>query len=203
MDNLATVVGKNIAALRKAKGLTQSDLARQVNYSDKSISKWELGYAVPSVDILMDLASFFGVTIDYLVKEHSQESIDAAAEKSEKAGNINNAIVIALSMTVVVLIAMSVFFAAFFFTPESLPWSTFIWMIPAGVFVALVESHFLYGEKRWAIILGSAFVWTLLLSFCFQFTFFNEDRQNIFFILIIGIPIQIIVLLAPRLRRSK
>ena len=201
MDNLANVVGKNIASLRKAKGLTQQELAAQVNYSDKSISKWELGYAVPSVDILMDLASFFGVTIDYLVQEHTQESIEAVAENSEKGSNLNKAIVIAMSMTVVVLIAMSIFFAAFFFG-SPLPWSTFIWMVPSAIFVAMVVIRVLYGRKKGNIVLASSFVWTLLLSFCFQFAFFNAEPQNIWFILVVGIPIQIILILTPKLRRQ-
>ena len=38
MENLAVIVGKNLATLRKAKGLTQQDLAREVNYSDGYIS---------------------------------------------------------------------------------------------------------------------------------------------------------------------
>ena len=34
MENLATIVGKNIACLRKARGLTQQELAYEINYSD-------------------------------------------------------------------------------------------------------------------------------------------------------------------------
>ena len=60
--SLPQIVGKNLATLRKAKGLTQQQFAEQVHYSDKSVSKWELGYTIPSVDILMDIASFYGVT---------------------------------------------------------------------------------------------------------------------------------------------
>lgn len=200
MDNLANVVGKNIASLRKARGLTQQELAHQVNYSDKSISKWELGYAVPSVDILMDLSSFFGVTMDYLVQEHTQESIEAVSDiAASKKGNLNKAIVIAMAMTVVVLIAMSIFFAAFFLG-TTLPWATFIWMVPCAIFVAMTVIRILYGKTRGNIVLASSFVWTLLLSFCFHFAFFAEPAQNIWFILIIGIPIQVILILAPKLR---
>ena len=43
MENLAEIVGKNLVALRKAKGMTQMQLASEINYSDKSISKWENG----------------------------------------------------------------------------------------------------------------------------------------------------------------
>ncbi|MEE3431444.1 MAG: helix-turn-helix transcriptional regulator, partial [Candidatus Enteromonas sp.] len=50
MENLSEITGKNLSTLRKARGMTQQQLADVLHYSDKSISKWELGYACPSVD---------------------------------------------------------------------------------------------------------------------------------------------------------
>ena len=70
MENLNAIVANNLSELRKKSGLTQQQLAKQFNYSDKTISKWELGYAIPSVDVLKDLATFYGVNIDYLVNKH-------------------------------------------------------------------------------------------------------------------------------------
>ena len=77
--SLPQIVGKNLATLRKAKGLTQQQFAEQVHYSDKSVSKWELGYTIPSVDILMDIASFYGVTVDYLLHEQTTENLEKVA----------------------------------------------------------------------------------------------------------------------------
>ena len=103
MDNLATIVGKNLANLRKTKGLTQSELASLIHYSDKSISKWELGYALPSVDILMDFCSFYGVTLDYLVSEKTEEEAKEALTPKEQKGDPNRPII--MGMTVIVILS--------------------------------------------------------------------------------------------------
>ena len=204
MENLATIVGKNIASLRKARGLTQQELAQQINYSDKSISKWELGYAVPSLDILIDIAAFFNVTIDYLTQEHSPESIDEVAVASEKMKiDPNRAIIIALTMMVIILVGLSIFLAAMFMRkdPEgSLPWSIFIWMVPVCCFLAAFEVKHFYHNKLWFVGLLSAFVWSLLLSFCFQYAFYNQVKENIWFILTVGIPVQVILILFQKIQ---
>ena len=49
---LRRTVSKNIAAYRKAHKDTQMDLAAKLNYSDKSISKWERGESLPDIYIL-------------------------------------------------------------------------------------------------------------------------------------------------------
>ena len=65
-DRLAEIIGKNIMRLRKMANMTQSDLAEQLNYSDKSVSKWEQGNGIPDVRILVRLSELFGVTLDEL-----------------------------------------------------------------------------------------------------------------------------------------
>ena len=53
--------------LRLEKGLTQEELAKQLNFSMSVVNKWENGKKNPSVDILKILAKYFDVTIDYLL----------------------------------------------------------------------------------------------------------------------------------------
>ena len=60
-------IGKTIAALRKKKGLTQSELAERLNVSNKAVSKWENGQGYPDISLFPALASLFGVSIDYLM----------------------------------------------------------------------------------------------------------------------------------------
>ena len=66
MEDLKKIVAKNITALRVSAGMTQSDLGEQLLYSDKSISKWERGDALPDVIVLKKMSTIFGVTVDYL-----------------------------------------------------------------------------------------------------------------------------------------
>lgn len=209
MENLAIIVGKNLATLRKAKGLTQQDLAREVNYSDKSISKWELGYSLPSVDILKDFAQFYGVSIDYLVTEQTTEELEKTARSEELAGEerahrINQGLTIALTVTFVVLVALSVFFSGYYNPFKTRPatdpahkglWVIFVWMVPVSFFLVLCECWHFYHSRLISVILGSCFMWTLLISFCIQFQYYNDEPENLWYILCVGLPIQIILIL--------
>lgn len=60
-------IGKMIAALRKAKGWTQVDLAEKLNISDKTVSKWESKTGYPEITMFPRIADLFGVSIDYLM----------------------------------------------------------------------------------------------------------------------------------------
>lgn len=52
---------------RKKKGLSQEELGNIVNVQKAAISKYELGRAIPSTDILSKLSKYFGITTDYLL----------------------------------------------------------------------------------------------------------------------------------------
>ena len=58
---------ERLKELRLEKNLTQTALAQETGISQAGIAKWETGDRNPSVDCLIILAKFFGVTIDYLV----------------------------------------------------------------------------------------------------------------------------------------
>jgi len=60
------ILGKNIAALRKAKGMTQNALANQLGVTFQAVSKWETGQACPDIVMLPELADLFEVSIDAL-----------------------------------------------------------------------------------------------------------------------------------------
>ena len=60
-------VGEQIAALRKAKGLTQSELGERIGVSFQAVSKWERGETLPDITLLPDLAKILETTIDYIL----------------------------------------------------------------------------------------------------------------------------------------
>ena len=72
MENLDTTnqrIAKNLIRYRKAANLTQAELAQKINYSDKSVSKWESGNGVPDIYILLKLAELYGGSVNDLVYE--------------------------------------------------------------------------------------------------------------------------------------
>ena len=79
-------IAKNLAYYRTAAGPTQAELAQKINYSDKSISKWELGGGIPDVYILMQLADLYGVSLDALVGKEEPQKLAVTATPTMKAG---------------------------------------------------------------------------------------------------------------------
>lgn len=63
----AAKVGRQIANLRKVKGLTQSQLGERLNISFQAVSKWERGETLPDVGILLDLAKVLETTVDHIL----------------------------------------------------------------------------------------------------------------------------------------
>lgn len=62
-------LSEKIAALRKANGMTQEDLASICDVSRQSISKWEADIVLPEIDKLLVLGKTFHVTMDVLLKD--------------------------------------------------------------------------------------------------------------------------------------
>lgn len=74
--------GNLVTQLRKAKGMTQADLAAKMGITDKAVSKWERDLSYPDIASIPHLAEILGVTVDELltvqnVKKENNKSIDA------------------------------------------------------------------------------------------------------------------------------
>lgn len=80
-------IGQFIAALRKANGMTQQEVADQLNVSNKAVSRWERDECAPDISLIPSLAEMFGVTCDELLKGQrimvSDMSLEEKQEKKE------------------------------------------------------------------------------------------------------------------------
>lgn len=67
---------KKLFELRKAKGLSQEELAEKLNVSRQTLSKWELGTSAPDMERLIAIADYFELSLDELVlgKEKASDS---------------------------------------------------------------------------------------------------------------------------------
>lgn len=82
-------MGQFIAALRKANGLTQQQLADKLNVSNKAVSRWERDECAPDISLIAPLSEILGVSCDELLKGERipQENIEKAAPKIESQVN--------------------------------------------------------------------------------------------------------------------
>ena len=77
---------EKLQELRKNRGLTQEELAKDLYVSRTAISKWESGRGYPSIELLKEISNYFSVSIDDLL---SGEKLISIAQKENKS-NIQN-----------------------------------------------------------------------------------------------------------------
>lgn len=76
-------IGGFIAALRKANGMTQKDLAEKLNVSDKTVSRWERDDGAPDLAVIPVIAEIFGVTCDELLRGERKPPIERTGTAQE------------------------------------------------------------------------------------------------------------------------
>ena len=174
---------KNLIVLRKSKNLTQLALAEKLNYSDKSISKWERADVLPDITTFKLIANFFGVTVDELI----------GSEPPEKVTKTGNRIIITL-LSCIGAILVSFVAERILDTvgvTESV-WMAYIYALPViGVLCVVLSS--VWFSLMIQELSVSFLVWTIGLSLYLSLLLFL--KVNIWFIFIVCGILQIMILL--------
>ncbi len=185
-ENLA----KNLTRHRKAVGLTQSELAKKLNYSDKAISKWERGESAPDVFVLQQIAKFYGVKIDSLLSEPKDDKLKIIRNLPRKR------LIICLFATAFVWLAAICFFSfinMILTDPIENSWLAFVVALPVN-FIALLIFAGVWGKNVTCAIMLSLTIWSLLLSvFLILLKSLVYPPHNLWLMFLIGIPLQAIV----------
>lgn len=195
MEEMKTVIAKNIAELRQAKGWTQIELAGRLNYTDKAISKWERAESIPDVTVLVQIADLFDVPLDYLVRaEHA-----AAVEQKTRLGRLarrNRGFITGMSILLVWLLALTTFvILALCMDINRFHWLTFAYAVPVTLVVWLVLNSVWFETQRNYLII-SLLMWSTLGVLTLTLAPFVEKT---WLLMVLGIPGQIIILLWSRL----
>ena len=72
---MKTQFGTIVKQLRERKGMDQKELGEVVGVSDKTVSSWEINRTEPKMGIVQQLADYFGVSTDYLIKGNQDDVI--------------------------------------------------------------------------------------------------------------------------------
>lgn len=198
-DDIKTTVANNLIALRKSKGLTQADIANALNYSDKSVSKWEHADSLPDISILSALADMYGVTLDYLTHEDAEERLSYMNEK-EKPERERQLTIEVLTVTIVFLCATILFVYGYCFAsvPTQDFWIAYLWAIPISALFLWNYNRKWHKNKLQSTILLSILLWSLLLCIYLQF-----GNYKLWLIFILGVPMEIIIVLSSNLTKFK
>ena len=171
MTDLKPVIAKNITELRRSAGMTQIELAGKLNYSDKAVSKWEHGDSTPDINILADIASVFGVSVDYLLTEVHEPESDPQ-EKKDQVRHYQKMVTL-ICCAMVWLIATIVYVILRITVGAPFPsWMAFIYALPVTCIVYLVFNS-IWGNRFNNYYIISALLWSVLLSIFFTLLKYN------------------------------
>ncbi|MBQ8741102.1 MAG: helix-turn-helix transcriptional regulator [Clostridia bacterium] len=153
-EKLREYFARNLAHYRKALGLTKLELAEKLNYSDKSISKWERGDGLPDLAVTVQLAEIFGLTVNDLIAEKPRRRLMTTR---------NKIIITLLSMGIAWLVATVLFFLCEIIFPDiKLWWLFYIYAIPISAIVGIVFSC-IWWKKIHLLAAISTLIWSVAL----------------------------------------
>ncbi len=175
----------NITLYRKSLKLTQAELGEKLNYSDKAVSKWERAEAVPEIVVLKQLADFFGVTVDVLLKEPTppKKPLINLNKKRVAIGLWSTCIVWLVAVISYVLIGIA-------FPSVENSWLAFIVAIPVNLIVLLILTK-VWGKNFITFFIVTLLIWTIISAlYLVLFYSLASLPQRLWYIFLIGIPLQ-------------
>lgn len=99
-------IADRIQRLRKAKGMSQEELADQIGVSRQAVSKWESGQTSPDLEKIVLLSDFFDVTTDYLLKGLEPSPNESAGPNGKPNAGIFSIVGTALNFMGIIVAAM-------------------------------------------------------------------------------------------------
>lgn len=114
------MLSEKLYQLRKNSGLSQEQLAEQLNVSRQAISKWESGSAVPESEKLIAISNYFDVSVDYLLKDGQVDRLNPIDEKAgeEKMKDEKIGMLAGLIICIAGIVSMIIWGLVFLFNPE-------------------------------------------------------------------------------------
>ena len=193
MDERKATIASNLIRLRLAAGMTQAELGEKLNYSDKSISKWERGDVTADVFVLMQIAGIFGVDVDYLLKPHNE--IEPAIYNKPAAQSTRTTNMITL-VTILGIWTMALFVFVILWICGMVVWLVFVYAVPVSLITFLVlNSVWNGGQKNRYII--AALVLSIIATV--YLTFY---ARNLWQLWLLAIPSLLLVFLGANIYRS-
>ncbi len=189
LEELRLIFAGNLINLRTKAGMTQAELGAMLNYSDKTISKWERADAIPDAFVLKQLSEIFGITIDNLLTSHDEwKPIPTGDEPvEEKVYSVKR--IIEIAVIGVWTLALTAFVALWL--AHIIMWQIFAVALPVSLLVFLVMLSIFHRKQYIPLVIGlfvlSLFVAGYLLCY---------PKYNPWQVFLIAVPAEILVYLS-------
>ena len=189
MEDLKFITAANIISLRTKARMTQAQLAELLNYSDKSVSKWERAEAVPDAYVLKHMSEIFGVSVDYLLSSHNDW--EPISQKQKR--RYRSEIIVLISMAGIWTLAFFIFIIGWIL--GHMLWLVFIYAVPISLITLLVFNSVWENGKR------NYYIVSTLVASIFVMVYLTLLRWNPWQLLLLIIPAELIVFLAFRVKK--
>lgn len=199
--DIKEVFAHNLSELRQTAGLTQAELGDRLNYSDKTVSKWERGESIPDAGMLKQIGDLFGVSVDYLLEaDHAQP-----ADPSAKEDRISEDALYTKHKTIQRLVQASVWLLSFFiivvcwvFTRKFF-WLILIWTLPVSFLLSIIFTSLWSRHKgRDNYIFISLFILSILTA-----VYLSTLSYNLWMLFLLMVPVEVLMFFAFKLYFDK
>lgn len=200
MKDIKEIFAANLSELRQTAGLTQLELGDRLNYSDKTVSKWERGESIPDAGVLKQVADVFGVSVDYLLEEdhdHSESFAVTSEELNEKD--------YARHMTIWKIVQAGVWLFSFLIVvlcwviTRKFYWLILIWTFPVSFLLSIIFTG-IWAKKKWQhqYVYISLFILSILVAI-----YLSALSHNLWMLFLIMIPVEVLLYFIFKLVRTK
>lgn len=193
MDNLKDIFAKKLQKLRTDAGMTQSELGDKLSYSDKTVSKWERGEAIPDASVLKKISRLFGISVDTLLDDGSAPE-QSTEEKPRESVNYNAVV----RTTVVGIWTLAVLLFVMLWIFDIVHWQIFIYAIPITAIVLLVFNSIWHKGKGNFWIVSLLVQSLILLSYLISLPWKNPWQ-----LFLVAVPAELLVFCCFRLKKRR
>lgn len=182
LDELKLVTAGNLINLRTGAGMTQAELGAKLNYSDKSISKWERGEAIPDAYVLTQMAELFGVSVDYILSSHDAWEPTVAPEDPRQDVVYSTSVITAIAVVGVWTLALTAF-VTLWLAVDQLRWQIFVAAFPVSVLTWMVLMCVFKRTKHLKYMVA---LFVLSIFVCVYLLLLNKNPWQIFMIAVLA-----------------
>lgn len=195
MKDVRPIISKNLAMLRKQRGLTQAELAEKLSYSDKAVSRWEHGDTLPDVNVLYELCEFYGITLNDLTNDDCR--IEEAQEKKKTIMEMKVWRCILAGVIIWLLATVIFIYSIATNSIISSAWILFVIAAPVSMIFFCIFGKGLLNNLA-MFILTSCIMWLSFVAIYLSILVFaGFNFWQLFFV---GIPIEVIIFLTFKMR---
>ena len=182
LEELKLVTAGNLINLRTGAGMTQAELGAKLNYSDKSISKWERGEAIPDAFVLTQMAELFGVSVDYILSSHDAWEPTVAPEDPRQDVVYSTSVITAIAVLGVWTLALTAF-VTLWLAVDQLRWQIFVAAFPVSVLTWMVLMCVFKRTKHLKYMVA---LFVLSIFVCVYLLLLNRNPWQIFMIAVLA-----------------